>query len=352
MTGFPGQDFEGTIDTFFDISGTITDGTNPIAGVLVTFDEGITATTGADGTYTVSVPCHWSGEAFPTHTCYDFDPVSIGYENVEADVIDQDYTGEVTSTYIISGFVSEDGDDDTGDGSEENPYLTIQKAIDNATNDTHTIRVFEGNFEETIIVNRTLSIVGNGSALTIIDGADALVAVRGQLLVIVFVALALGMAQTEDVVRRWTVSVAFLTVAMVTALAVLVRWTGSRALAMLRDQSLAVRMGGAIEPAIVKVPFRRSPVGMRRVVVYGFFGLALAVVRVVAFLEGAADLAELPLDRGLGARRVDGFAPARGGRRAGGLVSDARGWRIGRGLVTAGQRDAESRAQEEPCGKP
>ncbi len=120
--------------------------------------------------------------------------------------------------------------------------------------------------------------------------ADTLVAVRGQILVIVFVALALGMAQTEDVVRRWTVSVAFLTVAMVTALAVLIRWTSSRALAMLRDQSLAVSMGSTIEPAIVRMPFRRTPVSMRRVVVYGIFSLALVQVALVGVFGVSAGL--------------------------------------------------------------
>ena len=53
--------------------------------------------------------------------------------------------------------------------------------------------------------------------------------------------------------------------------------------------------------------------------------LGLAVKRSIAILECAADFAELPLDRDLGRRRSDGFAPARGSRRAGGPVSDTRG---------------------------
>jgi len=103
---------------------------------------------------------------------------------------------------------------------------------------------------------------------------DALVAVRGQLLVIVFVAVVLGLAQTEDVVRRWTVSVAFLTVAMVTALAVLVHWTATRSFALLRDESRAVRDGIEIEPATVSLPRGWSRVHLRSAVVAGIFALA------------------------------------------------------------------------------
>ena len=107
---FTGQDFEGAIDTFYDITGLITYGEMPIEGVLVTFDGGITATTGSDGFYTASVPCHYTGDATPTHGCYTFDPVSRSYENVENGFSDEDYLGEPSSTYTISGFVSEDGE--------------------------------------------------------------------------------------------------------------------------------------------------------------------------------------------------------------------------------------------------
>ena len=72
---------------------------------------------------------------------------------------------------------------------------------------------------------------------------DAIVSVRGQILVVVLVAAVLGMAQMEDVVRRWTVSVAFLTVAMATALAVLVEWTSASALNRLRIERSAAESG-------------------------------------------------------------------------------------------------------------
>jgi hypothetical protein len=118
----------------------------------------------------------------------------------------------------------------------------------------------------------------------------ALIAVRGQILVIIFVAIALGMAQIEDVVRRWTVSVAFLTVAMVTALAVLVLWTANRSLALLRSDAQTVEEGGEIEPANVRIPWKRSPVSLRRAVVYSIFGIAAAQVILVGALGIEAGL--------------------------------------------------------------
>jgi hypothetical protein len=119
---------------------------------------------------------------------------------------------------------------------------------------------------------------------------DALVAVRGQLLVIVFVAAVLAMAQTEDVVRRWTVSVAFLTVAMVTALAVLVHWTATRSFALLRAERRAVQDGVDIEPARVSLPWRSSRVRLRSVVVSGVIMLAAAQVVLAGILGAVAGL--------------------------------------------------------------
>lgn len=119
---------------------------------------------------------------------------------------------------------------------------------------------------------------------------DALVAVRGQLLVIVFIGLAIGIAQTEDVVRRWTVSVALVTVLMATALALLVHWSGTQALSRLRREEVTCQGGGRFEPSIVHLP-RGKVVSLRRLVVLTIFGLAALQV----FLVGA-----LGLEAGLG----------------------------------------------------
>lgn len=117
----------------------------------------------------------WGNNSGPYHPTLN--PTGTG-NNVTDDVIFDPWTGkQVVEQDMSILYVATSGNDTTGDGSEQNPYLTIQKAIDFATNETETIRVFEGTFEETIIVNKTLAIIGNGSALTIIDGAVALVPV-------------------------------------------------------------------------------------------------------------------------------------------------------------------------------
>jgi len=62
-------------------------------------------------------------------------------------------------------------DDDAlsnGDGTIGNPFNTIQDAIDNATNGDR-IRVFEGTYYENVIVERSVSLIGNGSDVTTID---------------------------------------------------------------------------------------------------------------------------------------------------------------------------------------
>lgn len=113
---------------------------------------------------------------------------------------------------------------------------------------------------------------------------DALVSVRGQILVVVFVAAVLGMAQMEDVVRRWTVSVAFLTVAMATALAVLVQWTSASAFAQLRGEAADVESGDPPEPKRVRLPWRSAQTSLRSVVVASIFGIAAAQVVLVGTL--------------------------------------------------------------------
>jgi len=54
----------------------------------------------------------------------------------------------------------------TGKGTS---YYTIQEAIDDA-DEGNTIRVYEGTYEENIIINKTITLIGSGSANTIIDG--------------------------------------------------------------------------------------------------------------------------------------------------------------------------------------
>ena len=66
-------------------------------------------------------------------------------------------------------------DDDAppgGNGSLPHPFSRIQDAIDNAT-DGDIIRVFEGEYYENVIVNKSVSLIGNGSRNTSLDGGDS-----------------------------------------------------------------------------------------------------------------------------------------------------------------------------------
>ena len=119
---------------------------------------------------------------------------------------------------------------------------------------------------------------------------DALVAVRGQILVLIFVAALLGMAQMEDVIRRWTVSVAILTVVMAMAVASFVQWTSAGALARLRHEKATIDEGGIVAPAVVTLPWSREAVPLRSVVVAAVFGFASAQVLIVGAVGFPAGL--------------------------------------------------------------
>jgi len=108
---------------------------------------------------------------------------------------------------------------------------------------------------------------------------DALVSVRGQIIVVVFLAAILSMAQVEDVVRRWTVSVAFITVGMATALAVLVQWTSASALERLRHERAASASGDPPVPASIRLPWGSKATPLRRIVTATI--LCAAVLQVV-----------------------------------------------------------------------
>ena len=53
------------------------------------------------------------------------------------------------------------------DGGQD--YAKIQDAIDNANNND-TIRVYEGNYKENVVIDKSIKMIGNGSANTTIDG--------------------------------------------------------------------------------------------------------------------------------------------------------------------------------------
>ena len=76
-----------------------------------------------------------------------------------------------TLSFSTSIHVATTGSDDTGDGSENNPYATIQKGIDMSL-DGDTVLVGPGEYQETVGINKQVFLVSqNGPNETIIDGS-------------------------------------------------------------------------------------------------------------------------------------------------------------------------------------
>ena len=69
----------------------------------------------------------------------------------------------------FNGLYVDDDAPDGGDGSWEKPYNKIQDAID-AAEDGIIIKVWAGTYEENVVVDKTVSLIGNGSEDVIIDG--------------------------------------------------------------------------------------------------------------------------------------------------------------------------------------
>jgi len=100
----------GNAFTQHTISGTVTEGGLPLAGVVMSGLPG-SPVTASDGTYNDTVSDGWSGTVTPTLAGYTFTPSSIPYSNVTADLPGQDYEATVTVQFTA---VSSSGDEGTG----------------------------------------------------------------------------------------------------------------------------------------------------------------------------------------------------------------------------------------------
>jgi hypothetical protein len=145
----PNQDFQGTVNTY-TISGTVTDGANPIQGATITFShDSHTETTAADGTYAYAVPYNTTTTITPSHTGYSgWNPPNRTINNIAADAPNQDFQGTI-NTYTISGTVT--------DGTNPIPGVTITFSHDSHTETTAA----DGTYAYTVPYGTTTTITPN-----------------------------------------------------------------------------------------------------------------------------------------------------------------------------------------------
>lgn len=66
-------------------------------------------------------------------------------------------------------YVDDDNTEGPWDGTKEHPYRTIQEAIDVAF-DGYTVYVMNGTYKEHVLIDKSISVLGENKELTIIDG--------------------------------------------------------------------------------------------------------------------------------------------------------------------------------------
>ncbi|MCK5057230.1 MAG: hypothetical protein KAT34_11280 [Candidatus Aminicenantes bacterium] len=142
VSGDTVQDFTGAPLTF-TISGTVSDGTDPISGVKMTLSTGSYAVSGADGFYSLTVPCGWLGTLTPLKVGWEFTPSSVIFVEPVSENQVKDFVGTASSTeYTISGRVS----DTTGRIGMDGVTISF---FDGATVDT-TITTGDGYYSYTV----------------------------------------------------------------------------------------------------------------------------------------------------------------------------------------------------------
>ncbi len=109
--------FTGVSHTY-TISGIASDGppvyagetlTNPLVGVKMTLSTGSYAVTGADGFYSLTVPCGWLGTLTPLKVGWEFTPPSVVFVDPVSENQVKDFVGTASSTeYTISGRVTDE----------------------------------------------------------------------------------------------------------------------------------------------------------------------------------------------------------------------------------------------------
>jgi len=110
---------------------------------------------------------YWGDDSGPYHP--EKNPQGRG-DNVTDHVLFDPWLGKGETTKTI--LYVDGGAAEGGDGSRERPFRRIQDGIDNASEGA-SIYVWEGVYYENVVVNRTLGLIGNGSANTTIDGGGA-----------------------------------------------------------------------------------------------------------------------------------------------------------------------------------
>jgi len=138
--------------------------------ILNNTDYGIDAS--FDSSYAINAALNWWGSNFgPSPTQPERNPYGEG-DRVTDNVVfdpwlgknDRPDPGNLSTLYVLG--VAPDG----GDGSRERPFSSIRYALYHAQQGA-TIYVWEGLYRENVVVNKTVNLIGNGSAATIINGS-------------------------------------------------------------------------------------------------------------------------------------------------------------------------------------
>jgi hypothetical protein len=110
-SGCTGYGNEFTFSTNATISGTVTDGVNPLEGVVITFShDNHSENTDASGHYSYEVPFGTTTTIIPSHAAVtSWNPAWIHLADISANMTHQDFQAVIIASFTISGTITSGG---------------------------------------------------------------------------------------------------------------------------------------------------------------------------------------------------------------------------------------------------
>ncbi len=165
------ETLRGAVQVGLAISGQVRDDEGkPLAGVTLATDDGLDASTDADGRYVLHVPEQWSGVVTPSRAGYTFAPASRTYDKVTENRPGQDYVGFASGQTAIL-VVAPAGDFESS-GDVGGPFAPASKTYTLSNEGNRPLSWTASATQEWVTLSSTGGTLAPGGSVTVAVSID------------------------------------------------------------------------------------------------------------------------------------------------------------------------------------